>query len=156
MSVATQVEYEHFVNIIPAVDITGGVNGDRFRMTNWKKAKIIVSVGVSAAAFTKIILRSCDAATSGTATDIPFTLLSEETAAGDTLTSRTAVAATGHTPHANNNIMYVIELDAAELVADDEWVELALTNGANSVIASAIAVLSGGRYVGDQTATAIV
>lgn len=155
MGVATQVEACHYVNIIPPVDITGGATGDRFHMKNHKKAQIVVQVGVSAAAFTKIILRSCSAATSGTATDIAFNMYSEETAAGDTLSTRTAVAATGHTPSANNGIFYVIELDADELLDGHDWVELALTNGANSVIASAVAILSGSRYANDLSATAI-
>jgi hypothetical protein len=155
MSVATQVEAEHYVNILPPIDITGGVTGDRFHMRHHKKAKIVVQVGVSAAAFTKIILRSCDAATSGTATDIAFSMYAEETAAGDTLSSRTAVAATGHTPDAANNIFYVIELDASELVDGDEWVELALTNTTNAVLASAVAILSGSRFGGDQSGTVI-
>ena len=156
MGAAFQVEHGHFVNILPAVDITGGATGDRFHMKNFKKAIIVISVGVSAAAWTKIIVRSCDAATSGTATDIAFSLYSEETALGDTLSARTAVAATGHTPSANNGIMYVIEIDADELLDGHDWVELALTNGSNSVIASAVAILTGARYAGDLSATAIV
>ena len=155
MSADQSVENLHFVNILPAVDITGGVTGDRFHMRHHKKALIVISVGVSAAAWTKIILRSCSAATGGTATDIPFTLYADETALGDTLGARTVVAATGHTPSANNGILYVIELDASELLDGHDWVELALTNGANSVIASAIAILSGSRYSGDQSGTVI-
>ena len=155
MPVATQVEHCHYVNILPPIDITGGVTGDRFHMRNHKKAQIIVQIGVSAAAFTKIIVNSCDAATSGTATAIPFSYYAEETAAGDTLGTRTAVAAAGITPDAANGIFYVIELDVTELVDGDEWVELSLTNGTNSVIASAIAILSGSRYAGDLSATAI-
>lgn len=155
MTTATQVESLHIVNILPAIDITGGVTGDRFHMRNHKKATIIVSVGVSAAAFTKVIVNSCDAVTAGTATAIPFSYYAEETAAGDTLSTRTAVAATGITPSANNGIMYVLEIDQTDLVDGDEWVELSLTNGTNSVIASAVAVLSGSRYAGDLSATAI-
>lgn len=155
MSADQSVENLHFVNLVPAVDITGGVTGDRFHMRHHKKAIIVISGGVSAAAWTKIILRSCSAATAGTATDIPFTLYAEETALGDTLGARTAVAATGHTPSANNGILYIIELDADELLDGHDWVELALTNGANSVIASAIAILSGSRYSGDQSGTVI-
>ena len=58
-------EQGHVVNIIPPVDITGGVNGDRFKMANYAHATIIVQVGVSAAAFTKIELWECNAATGG-------------------------------------------------------------------------------------------
>lgn len=148
-------EMGHVVNIVPPVDITGGVTGDRFSMENYAHATILVQVGVSAAAWTKIILRECDAETSGTATDIAFNLYAEETAAGDTLGAREAVAATGRTPSANNSIMYVIELDARQLSDGFKWVELALTNGSNSVIASAVAILSGSRYGQTLSPTAI-
>lgn len=148
-------EMGHVVNVIPPVDITGGVTGDRFSMENYSHATIVVQVGVSASAFTKIIVRECDAATAGTATDIAFAVYKEETALGDTLAGRVAVAATGVTPSANDNIFYVIELDARELTDGFQWIELALTNGSNSVIASAIAILSGSRFANDQSATAI-
>lgn len=148
-------EMGHIVNILPPVDITGGVTGDRFKMENYAHATIIVQVGVSAAAWTKIIMRECDAASGGNATDIAFDLYSEETANDDTLGAREAVAATGKTPSANNGIFYVIELDASKLTDGYKWVELALTNGSNSVIASAVAILSGSRYANDQSPTAI-
>jgi hypothetical protein len=149
-------EQAHIVNALPPVSIAGGATADRFSMKNFAHATIIVSVGVSAAAFTKIIVRSCSAATSGTVTDIPFRVYKEETALGDTLGAKVDVAAAGVTPSANDNIFYVIELDAAELEEDQPWVEVALTNTTgNSVIACVIAVLSGARYTGSENATAI-
>jgi hypothetical protein len=154
-NVAVHPESCHIVNILPPIDITGGKTGDRFHMKYHKKALIVVQVGVSAAAFTKIIVNSCDAATGGTATAIPFTLYAEETALGDTLGAREAILAAGRTPSANDGIFYVIPLDADELLDGHDWVELSLTNGANSVIGSAIAILSGARYAADQSATAI-
>lgn len=148
-------EEAHLVNVIPPVDVTGGATGDRFSMAKYQHASIIVQIGVSAAAFTKIILRECNAASGGTATDIPFTLYSCETAAGDVFGAKESIAATGKTPSANNNIMYLIELDAAELSDGYQWVELALTNGSNSVIASAIAILSGARYSSAESPTVL-
>lgn len=148
-------EQAHIVNILPPVDITGGVAGDRFKMANHGHVTIIIQVGVSAAAFTKIILRECDAASAGNTTDIGFRLAKEETANGDTLSAFEVVASTGYTPSANDGIFYVIELDASELTDGRDWVEVALTNGTNSVIASAVAILSGSRYAGSQNATAI-
>jgi len=148
----------HVVNILPPIDITGGVYGDVFSMENHAHATIIIQVGVSAAAFTKIILNECVDFTghSGTAVAKAHSIYKEETAAGDTLGARTAVAVGGTTPSANDTIMYVIELDAAELSEGYGFVELSLTNGTNSVIASAVAILSGSRYAGDQNDTAIV
>jgi len=152
INLATQA---HIVNILPPVDITGGADSDVFSMKNHAHATILLSVGVSAAAFTKIILQACDDFTPSNTTDIAYNLYVEETAAGDTLATLEAVASTGRTPSANDTIMYVIEVDASELPAGKPNLRLHLTNGSNSVIAGAVAILSGERYSGDTNATAI-
>ena len=148
-------EVGHLVNVIPPIDISGGVTGDRFRLSKYGHASIIVQVGVSAAAFTKIELKECNAASGGTATKIAYSAYKEETDAGDTLGAKVAVDSNGVTPSANNNIMYVIEVDARQLTDGYEWLEVGLTNGSNSVLASCIAVLSGSRYANSESATAI-
>ncbi len=146
----------HFVNVLPPVDINGGATGDRFKMNNHGHATILVQVGASAAAFTKILVKECNAASGGTATAIAFDYYAEETAAGDTLGAKQTATAEGVTPSANDNIFYVIELDASELSDGFNWVEVELTNASgNSVIASISALLSGSRFGGDQNATAI-
>lgn len=152
----TLAEAGHFVNVLPPIDINGGATGDRFTMKNYSHATIVVQIGVSAAAATKIIVKNCTAAESGTATAIAYNVYKEETAAGDTLGARTAVAAAGLTPSANDTIMYVIEIDGRELTDGYPWVELSITNASgNSVIASAIAILTGSRYAVDQSPTAL-
>lgn len=149
-------EQGHVVNILPPIDINGGATCDVFSMENYGHATIIVQVGVSAAAFTKIIVKECTSFASAGATAIAYNVYKEETAAGDTLGARTAVAAAGLIPSANDTIMYVIELDARELSDGSHFVEVSLTNASgNSVIASAVAILSGSRYAEDQSATAI-
>lgn len=149
-------EMGHVVNVLPPININGGAVGDRFSMKNHHHATIIVQIGVSAAAATKIIVKEADAASAGNSTAIPFTLYGEETAAGDTLGAAEAIAAAGKTPSANDNIFYVIEIDAAELSDGFPWVEVSITNASgNSVIASAVAILSGSRHAEDQSATAI-
>jgi hypothetical protein len=148
-------EVGHFVNLLPAIDITGGKTGTRFSMANYAHASIFLSVGVSAAAFTKIIVNACTASSGGVATAIPYTLYPQETVAGDVMAAKEAVLAAGRTPSANDNIFYVIELDARELPEDSKWVELSLTNGANSVIASAVAILTGARYANPRSATVL-
>lgn len=155
MSKIVMAEQCHIVNILPPVDISGGVTSDVFSMGNYSHATIIFQVGVSAAAFTKLIVEKCDNFTPTTHTDMAFAVYKEETSDGDTLGTRTAVAATGLTPSDANNIMYVIEIDAAELGDGYDKLRLEVTNGVNSVIASAVAILSGGRYVSEKTPTVI-
>lgn len=148
-------ERGHFVNILPPVDITGGVTGDIFHLKHHAHATIALLIGVSAAAFTKILINSCDNVAGDNAAPMAFSVYKEETAAGDTLGARTAVAAAGLTPSANDSIMYVIEIDADELPEDQPYIQLSLTNGVNSVIASAVAILTGARYGEDQSPTVI-
>lgn len=145
----------HIVNALPPIDITGGKQSDVWSMKNFGHATIIIQIGVSAAAFTKIILQACDDFTPSNTTDIAYRLYKEETAAGDTLSAVEAVAAAGKTPSANDTIMYVIEIDADELPDGKPNLRVSLTNGANSVIASVVAILSEARFSGDQNETAI-
>lgn len=151
----TIAEAGHVVNVIPPIDITGGITGDRFSLAKHAHATIVVQVGVSAAAFTKIELYECDAASGGTATKIAYSAYKEETSNGDTLGAKVAVDVNGITPSANDDIFYLIELDAAALAEGFPWVEVRLTNGANSVIASCAAILSGARYASPESATVL-
>lgn len=148
-------EEGHVVNVLPPVDITGGKTGDVFTMERHAHVSIIIQIGVSAAAFTAILLKECTSFAAAGATAIAFNYYAETTAAGDTLAARAAATAAGITPSANDNIMYIIELDASELSDGYQYVQLALTNTTNSVLASAVAILSGSRYAKDANATVI-
>lgn len=148
----------HVVNILPPVDITGGKTAQAFNMANSAHASILVQQGVAAAAFTKILVNACTSAGGAGATAIPFDIYTQTTAgaANDVLSGRTAVAAAGYTPAAGSGVFYDIEIDAAQLPQGSNYVQLQLTNGVNSVIASAVAILTGGRYINDQSLTATV
>ena len=149
-------ERQHFVNIWSPKDVTGGVVGDRFTMANHRHATIHLAIGVSAGAPTKILVKNCTAFSGGTATAIAFNIYKEETDGGDTLGARTAVLAAGTTPSANDNIFYVIELDASELTDGYEFVEISMTNASQEVFSSCVAILSGARYGKSESLTAIV
>lgn len=147
-------ETGRIVNILPPVDVTGGKTAQCFSLKNHAHASIIFQIGVSAAAPTAVLLNQCTDASGTGATAIPFSVYKQEVAGAshDQLGVRTAVAAAGYAPSANDGIFYVIEIDAAELDGGSgAYLQLQITNGANSVIASAIAILSGARYSGAQT-----
>lgn len=153
-------EQGHVVLALSPVDITGGKVCQAFKMSKYQHATILVLIGVSAAAFTKIIV-SAGTATGAVGTPvagaaaIPFSIYKQETAgeANDVLGARTAVAAAGYTPSANDGIFYVIEVDGNELPDGSPYVQVSLTNGSNSVIAAVAAVLSGSRYAETQSPT---
>jgi len=148
-------EMGHVVNILAPVDITGGKTAQAFAVKNYQHVSIILQIGVSAAAFTAILVNQCTAANGTGAAAIPFFIYKQETAGAgnDVLSARTAVTSARFAPSANDGIFYVIEIDASELSDGFPYIQLQLTNGANSVIASAVAVLSGARFAETQSPT---
>jgi hypothetical protein len=124
-------------------------------MKNHAHATIIVQCGVSDGAVPTITVEECDDVTPSHSTAIAFNAYKEETAAGDTLGARTAVASTGVAMSTNNGIMYVIEIDAAELTVGYPYLRVCFTDPGASALISAVAILSGARYAADQSETAI-
>jgi hypothetical protein len=149
-------EEAHVVNILPAVNITGGVTAQAFSMKEHGHASILIQIGVSAAAFTSIVVNECSSAAGANPAPIPFALYAQETAgaASDVLGARQQIPATGYVPSANDGIFYVIEIDASELAQGFPYLQVVLANGSNSVIASMVAILSGSRFAGVSSTTA--
>lgn len=143
-------EQGQIVNLLPPVDITGGKTAQAFSMAGFAHASILLLVGVSAAAFTSLVVNACTDISGDNPVAIPFNVYKQETAGAgnNTLGARTAVLAAGLAPSANDGIFYVIELDASELPQGSPFVQVVLANGSNSVIAAGIAVLSGARFSG--------
>lgn len=155
MSRMVIAEEGHVVNIIPPVDINGAAkNSDVFSMKNYSHATIILTLGVTGAAST-VTLEECDNFTPSTATAIAFKYYAETTDAGDTLGARTAATSSGFATSTNNNITYVIEVDSSELTDGYPCLRLAMSDPSASTIVSAVAILTGARYGGDQSATVI-
>ena len=61
--------------------------------------------------------------------------------------------AAGITPSAVDGVMYVLEIDASQLTDAKNWIQVVIANGVNSVIASAVAILTGARYAGVASPT---
>ena len=155
----TIAECCHVVNILPPIDVdtAGGLaQSEVFSMENHAHATIIVQCGVTDADAGFITIEECDNFTPSNDTAIGFSYYAEETALGDTLGARTlAVAATGIDVSANNGTLYVIEIDASELSDGYPCLVLKWSNPGGSTIVSAVAILSGSRYAGTLSATAI-
>lgn len=152
----TIAEQFHVVNILPPVSITAATTSDVWSMKNYSHCSIIVTCGATNADAGFVTIEECDDFTPTTDTAIGFSYYAETTAAGDTLGARTAaVAATGIDVSANDSIMYVIEIDAAELSDGYPNLILKWSIPGGATLVSAVAILSGARYGGDQSATAI-
>lgn len=147
-------ETAHFVNALPPVDINGGKTSDVFSMKGHKHATLVIQLGVTGAA-TTLTVEACDDFTPSNFTAIPFAIYKEETALGDTLGPRTAVAAAGVALSTNDGVFYVVEVDADELPADRPNLRAVLSNPGVATFGSVLAILSGARYGGDQSPTVI-
>ena len=154
MSKFNIAERGHLVPLVFPKDITGGATGDRFTMKNWGHASIIFCIGAGATP-TAVTVLACDAATAGNTAAIPFRVYKQETSLGDVLGAKVMATTSGFAPSANDNIFYVIEIDADELPEGKPWIELVIAAPASAILACAFAVLSDGRYEGPSSATAI-
>ena len=148
-------EEMHVVNILPPQSITDAVVSDVFSMKNHQHATIIVTAGSTNADAGNITIEECDDFTPTNDTAIGFTYYKEETDAGDTLSEKQTATTAGIDVSGNDNIMYVIEIDAAELTDGYPNLILKWSAPGGATLVSAVAVLSGARYSGSENATAI-
>lgn len=182
----------HVVNVLPPVNITGGVTGQAFSMKGAEHVSIIVSFGAVPSppvAPTAITVSQCSSAAGANAALLAsfryYYTTSAALSGGDVYngaaqsqsnapsvppnwTASTAgiTSASGALPTNVNNLVYVIEIDAAELetstvdvvgtVTELPYLQVAITNGSNAIYASIIAVLTGLRYAYNVNATATV
>jgi hypothetical protein len=144
----------HICNILPAVSINGGANTAVFSMRHAGHVDILISVGVSNDAF-DITVEECDDFTPTNHPAIAFHVYKEETASGDTLAARTDVTDAGFTTSANDNIFYVISLDASELSRGYPNVRVCFSNPGGATYVAVMAVLSGYRFKSAITPTEI-
>lgn len=139
----------HFINLLPPVSDTTGQTTSCFSLENWSHATIIVQMGATNADAGFITVEKCTAQAGTNNTQFAFQYYAEETDAGDVLDAAPTrvVAATGidAAPAGVNNIMYVIEIDAAELGPTYLWVRVVLSAPGGANLVSALAILSGGR-----------
>lgn len=147
-------EQEHIVNALPPIDIDGGANSDIFSMKDASHVSIIIQAGVTGAAST-VTVEECDDVTPSNSTAIAFKYAAETSAAGDTLSSLTAATTAGFATSTNDNIFYVIEIDAEELTEGYPYLRVVFSDPGAATIVSVVAVLSGLCYQGDQTRTQI-
>lgn len=152
----------HVVNLVPPVNVAGGLTSAGFSMKNWRHASIVVQLSLQSAALQSIQLESSDNGSPENTTPIPFNLHKCETLSGktnsDVLSDRIAVPAAGFAPSGANDIFYVLELDADTLPASQNYVKLVFADNspaASEVVASAFVILSGGRYEHDHSETVL-
>ena len=147
-------EQGHVVQILAPISATTALTSDVFSMENWAHATIIVLAGVGSAS--TVTVSECDNFTPSNAATKTFMYAVEATAAGDTLDAVLAAAATtGTAVSTSSGNFMVIEIDADELSDGYPCVQLNFSDPGAAKLLGAVAILSGGRYQEDITATAI-
>lgn len=145
-------EEGHVVSLFDAGNHSTAASSEIFSMKGWDHATIIVQKGAGSAS--TIILEECDDFTPTTAATLPFIYYTETTAAGDTLATKATATSAGVALNTATGTLLIIEVNSEEL--SDGYPCLRIKHDANTTSAyCAIAVLSGGRYKADTTATAI-
>lgn len=148
-------EQGHVVNIIPPVDINGAAKtSDYFSLKNYAHVDIILTLGVTGAAST-VTVEESDDNTGNDTTAIAFDYYAEATAAGDTLADRASATTAGFATSTNDNVTYVISIDAEDLSDGYPYLVLKMSDPSAGTLVSAVAVLSGARYAQENTPTAI-
>lgn len=146
-------EEAHVVNILPPRDVSAGVSSDVFSMKGYAHATIIIQCGSTNADAGNITIEECDDFTPSNDTALTFNYYAETTAAGDTLSAKASAAAIDVS--ANDNIMYVAEVDASQLSEGYPNLILKWSACGGATYGSAVAILSGARYASAESATAI-
>lgn len=148
-------EEMHVVNILPPQDVDSGKTSDIFSMKNYAHATIIVQCGATHADAGNITIEECDDLDGTNDTAIGFSYYKEETAGGDTLSAKQIATTAGIDVSANDNTTYVIEIDASQLTDGYPCLCLKWSDPGGATFGSAVAILSGARYAGSESATAI-
>lgn len=150
---------EHVVNILPPVSQNGATTSQAVSMAGFGHVSIVLQFGVSTAQGAVTLQAGTATAAIGAnvagAAAVPFDVYKQETAgaANNVLGARTPVPSAGFTPAAVSSVFYVLEFDADNLPAGSSYLQLVLAAATNALV-SAVAILSGARFAGDQSLTA--
>ena len=158
-------EEGHPVSILSPQNVTGGVTSTAFSLKNAGKANIFLQIGALSATLGAVTLNASTSAAGANPTAIPFTYYQQPTAgnANDTLalngsTPSSAFSATsaGFVPANAANTFYVLVVQADQLPQGSPYLQLAIADGTDTDYVSALAVLTGLAFAGNQQPSATV
>jgi hypothetical protein len=136
-------------------------------MKNWNHVDFVIFFGTSPRAAAVITVESCSnwvdlEGSPSTATKIPFQYyrrITNQTTAGndvDSTIQTQATAATGIVPATGtDNILYVISLDADQLISGHVGFRIDIVNAGAGCLATIFAICSGPRYGGEARPTVL-
>ena len=145
-------EQGHVVQMLASQSFAAAGTSDTILMENWAHASIICEFGAGSG--TTISVGECTSFAGSDRTAVTFRFAQEATANGDVLDAALAWASTV-TIGAGTAAFAVIEIDGDELTDGYPYLQVNIADPGTAKLASVIAVLSGGRYQEDITATVI-
>lgn len=147
----------HVAQLIPPASYSSTQTSPKLNLGKWRHATILLLMG-SAGTPPVVTLDSSDDGSPENTTAVAFNLHKQENgynaANGDVFGARVANSNAGFTPVSTNNILYAIEIDASTLPAGQPYIKLILTSPTSCFLA-AVAILSAGRDVADQSASVL-
>ena len=145
-------ENGHIVQMLASQSFSAAGTSDVLSMEAWAHASIICEFGAGSG--TTITVNECTSFAASGATALTFRFAQEATSNGDVLDAVLAWASS-ITIGPGTAAFAVIEIDADELSDGFHFLEVELSDPGDAKTGSVIAVLSGGRYQEDITATVI-
>lgn len=151
----------HLCLLVPPKSAGAAVAATRFTLAEYAHASVLLIFGAAGGPAGAITVNVYEALTGGSGVAIPYRLFKAEnaTAPYDVFGTWTAEANTGYTPPDQANSMYIIEIDAADVLAaaNGDYIELDIavgSMGSSAQLMAAVAVLSAGRNTSDESPSA--
>ncbi len=148
-------EQGHIVQLIAPVNVTAALTSDTISMENWGHVSIIVGLGIGSA--TSITVGECTSFAGSGRTAITFRYAQEATGGGDVLDAAlawaSAITIAGSAAHVGG--FAVIEIDGDELSDGFNFLQVNVSDPGAGKLGAVYAVMSGGRFQKDITATVI-
>ncbi len=146
-------EQGHWINALAPISLAGGKTSDYWSMKNYSHADILVTLGAAVNVSAVTVFESTDAAGAGEHA-LTFKFYKEIDANGDVLDRQTDAATFNSESATVADTMYLISVDAAELRADHPFMCCKLTS-AGAQLGAVVVLLSGARYAGSPTVSAL-
>lgn len=161
----------HVCPVIVPASKSAAVAGTRFSLANWAHASVLLGLGASGGPIGAITVNAYAAESGGAGTALAYRLFKQEsgTSPYDVLSLNSVTndgnypqTASGYTPASDvANAFYLIEIDAADMLIANSgpYIEIDIAIGSMGTtpqLMAAYAILSGGRFTGDTSATAQV
>lgn len=147
-------EQAHVIPLLYPISMNGiAAEPDYVNMENYGHIDIIIALGATNGGAITFTVKYNSSASGGTA--MAFNYYAETTASTDVLGARTAATTAGFAAvnDATSNTFYVISIDASEIPEGYNFVGLVASGAATTTPGCAIAILSGARFAGAESAS---